>query len=147
MVNTDPKTGKPIVSGDTTSASSMSATSSTRVKDMSVSNLIEPWNGEGPISVSEFFAKIERAAKTGNWLDSDKVTVAVLKFTGAAALFYNSNVEVASEDITFDRLKEIFTERFKMKHLDQFHYSQLQNATQRKSETPEQFADLSLIHI
>ena len=50
-------------------------------------------------------------------------------------------MEVASEDITFDRLKEIFTERFKIKHLDQFHYSQLQNATQRKSETPEQFAD------
>ena len=70
MVNTDPKTGKPIVSGDTTPASSMSATSSTCVKDVSVSNLIEPWN---PISLSEFFAKIERAAKTGNWLDCDKV--------------------------------------------------------------------------
>ena len=74
MVNTDTKTGKPIVSGDTTPASSMSAMSSMCVKDMSVSNLIVPWNGDGPISVSEFFAKIERAAKTGNWLDADTVS-------------------------------------------------------------------------
>ena len=71
------------------------------------------------------FSRKLKAAKTGNWLDADKVTVAVLKLTAAAALFYNSNVEVASEDITFDRLKETFTERFKIKHRDQFHYSQL----------------------
>ena len=108
----------------------MSTTSSSCAKDLSVSNLIEPWNGDGPISVSEFFTKSERATKTGNWLDADKVTAAILKFTGATALFYNSNAEVASEDTSFDRLKEICTERFKIKHLHQFHYSQLQNATQ-----------------
>lgn len=116
-------------------------TAPARAKDLTVSNLIESWNGEGPVSATEFSNKIERAAKSGNWSDTDKVTVAVLKLTGAAALYLNSNDETTRDDITFQRLREIFIERFKVKHLDQFHYSALQNATQHRHETPEQFAD------
>lgn len=114
---------------------------SANVKDLTMSNLIETWNGEGHVSVTEFFNKVERAAKSGNWSDADKVTVAVLKLTDSAALILNSNDGVNKDDITFQRLKYVFTERFRIKHLNQFHYSALQNATQHKHETPEQFAD------
>lgn len=113
----------------------------TKFKDLTVSNLIEPWSGEGPVSVTEFFNKVDRAAKSGNWTDTDKVTVAVLKLTGVAALFLNSSEEATREDIPYSRFREIFTERFRIKHLDQFHYSALQNAVQHKNETPAQFAD------
>jgi hypothetical protein len=57
------------------------------------------------VSVTEFFNKVERAAKSGNWCDADKVTVAVLKLTGSADLFLNSNDEVNKDYITFQILK------------------------------------------
>lgn len=92
--------------------------------------------------MTEFFGKVTRASKSGNWTDADKVTIAVLKLSsGAAALFLNSNEEATRDDITFSRVREIFVERFRVKHLDQFHYSALQNAVQHRNETPEQFGD------
>lgn len=114
---------------------------STMVRDLTVSNLIDNWSGEGPVSVTEFFNKIDRAAKSGNWSDSDKITVAILKLTGQAALFLSSSEEANRDDISYQRFRDIFVERFKIKHLDQFHYSALQNASQHRNETPEQFAD------
>lgn len=111
------------------------------IRDLTVSNLIENWSGDGPVTVTEFFNKIDRAAKSGHWTDTDKITVAVLKLTGPAALFLNSSEEATREDVTYQRFREIFIERFKIKHLDQFHYSALQNATQHRHETPVQFAD------
>lgn len=113
----------------------------TKFKDLTVSNLIEPWSGEGPVSVTEFFNKIDRAAKSGNWSDTDKVTVAILKLTGVAALFLNNTEEATRDDVSYSRFREIFTECFRIKHLDQFHYSALQNAVQHKNETVAQFAD------
>lgn len=38
--------------------------------------------------------------------------------------------EATRDDITFGSLREISTDRFRMKRLDQFHYSYLQNAVQ-----------------
>lgn len=134
------ETKKSITPPPTMTPASVSAIP-TKVKDLTVSNLIETWSGEGPVSVTEFFNKIDRAAKSGNWSDSDKVTVAVLKLTGIAALFLNSTEEATREDISYARFREIFVERFRIKHLDQFHYSALQNAFQHRNETPEQFAD------
>lgn len=131
------ETKKEVISVPSASGASMT----TKFKDLTVSNLIEPWSGEGPVSVTEFFNKVDRAAKSGNWTDTDKVTVAVLKLTGVAALFLNSTEEALREDIPYLRFREIFIERFKVKHLDQFHYSALQNAVQYKNETPSQFAD------
>lgn len=124
-----------------TASSPQVASLPTKFKDLTVSNLIETWSGDGPVSVTEFLGKVERAAKSGNWTDADKVTVAVLKLSGAAALFLHRNDEATRDDITFSRLRKIFVERFTVKHLDQFHYSALQNAVQHRNETPEQFAD------
>ena len=112
----------------TPTTSSVSGT----IRDLTVSNLIENWSGDGPVTVTEFFNKIDRAAKSGNWTDTDKITVAVLKLTGSAALYLNSNEEATRDDTTYQRFREIFIECFKIKHLDQFHYSALQNATQYK---------------
>ena len=101
---------------------------------LTVSNLIEDWSGDSPVTVTEFFNKIDRAAKSGNWTATVKITVAVLKLTGSAALYLNSNEEATRDDrpTTYQRCREIFIERFKIKHLDQFHYSALQNATEYK---------------
>lgn len=72
------------------------------------------------MSITEFFKKVERTAELGSWSDADKVTVAMLKLSAAAALFLNSNDEDTRDDITFDILRVTFTERFRIKHLDQF---------------------------
>lgn len=126
---------------ETNKKPSVSTTPTTMLRDLTVSNLIENWSGDGPVSVTEFFNKIDRAAKSGNWSDTDRITVAILKLTGSAALFLSSNEEATRDDTTYQRFREIFIERFKIKHLDQFHYSALQNASQHRHETPEQFAD------
>ena len=102
------------------------------LRDFTVSNLIEYWPGDGPVTVTEFFNKLDRAAKSGNWTTTVKITVAVLKLTRSAALYLNSNEEATRDDTTYQRFREIFIERFKIKHLDQFHYSALQNVTQYK---------------
>ena len=92
------------------------------IRDLTVSNLIENWSGDGPVTVTAFFNKIDRAAKSGNWSDEDKITVAILKLTGSAALYLNSNEEATRSDTTYQRFREIFIKHFKIKHLDQFHY-------------------------
>ena len=76
-----------------------------------------------------------------NWTDAEKVTVAILKLLGTAALFLNRKKETNQDDITLSNLHEIFVELFRVKHLDQFHYSDLRNAIQHSNETPEEFAD------
>lgn len=99
------------------------------------------------MSITEFFNRIERSVKSSNWTDTDKITVAVLKLLGAAMLFLNSNGEATRDDIMFGKLclqnlRETFTERFRVKHLDQIHYSALQNAMQYRHKTPEWFIDM-----
>lgn len=60
-----------------------------------MSNLIDSWNGQGPIYVVKFFNKIEHTVLSGDWSNADKVTVVILKLMGAIAMFLNSNEEVS----------------------------------------------------
>lgn len=119
----------------------LKAQAATKIKDLTTANLIDVWRGDGPVSVTEFFDNVERAAQIGNWTESDKVSILKLKVKGSAALFLNSNPKIKNKTITFKELRETFTERFRAKQLDQFHYVALQNAVQHKNETPEMFAD------
>lgn len=76
----------------------------TKMKDITVSNLVETQLGDGPVCVTKFFNKIERIAKFCNWTGADKVPVAVLKLLGADVVFLNSNDEAKRDDIIFGRL-------------------------------------------
>lgn len=56
-------------------------------------------------------------------------------------LFVNSNNAATRGEITFTKLLEIFTKRFRVKHLDQFYYSAIQNGMQYRHQISERFAD------
>jgi hypothetical protein len=50
------------------------------VRDMSVISLVPRWSGtEKGISLNEFLEAVKRTAWLGNWLDKDKVQVAILR--------------------------------------------------------------------
>ena len=111
-------------------------------KDLSLISLIPKWSGlEAGVPLEEFFSSIEGSAQIGRWEQSDKIRIAVLKLTGAAKLFYNGCPELHKEDVTWDKFKDAFNQRFKDAHSDQFHFMQLQTARQKKNESPREFAD------
>ena len=69
------------------------------------------------------------------------VRIAVLKLTDNARSFYNVNLELHDEKITWAAFKAAFQKRFRDVRTDQFHFTQLQMAKQRKDESPQEFAD------
>jgi hypothetical protein len=86
---------------------------------------------------------MENSAKIGNWSDTDKVQVAILKLTEIAKTFYNSNLKLQAPEISWQNFKSCFQARFKKVHTDQYHFIrlQLQTARQGRDETPQGFAD------
>jgi hypothetical protein len=111
-------------------------------KDLSLVSLIPKRAGnEKAIPLHEFFETIEGSARLGNWSDTDKIQVAVLKLTDAARAFYNGNLELREPNITWENFKATFQTRFRDVRTDQYHFTQLQMARQRKDETPQEFAD------
>lgn len=114
----------------------------TAAKDMSLVSLIPKWSGtEKATPLHEFFEAIEGIAKVGNWSETDKIQVAVLKLSETAKLFYNTALELHDKEVTWSKFKELFFKRFKDVRSDQFHYMELQTARQRKGETIQEFAD------
>jgi hypothetical protein len=67
--------------------------------------------------------------------------VATLRLAGAAKIFYNGCSHLHEEGVTWQKFKDTFRKRFKDVHTDQFHFTNLQNARQKKNESPQQFAD------
>ena len=64
-----------------------------------------------------------------------------MRLAGAAKIFYNGCSELHEQGVTWQKFKDTFRNRFKDVHRDQFHFTNLQNARQRKNESPQQFAD------
>jgi hypothetical protein len=111
-------------------------------KDLSLISIVPKWSGsESAVPLEEFLSHIESAAKIGRWEDEDKVRIAIVRLTEPARTFYNTNRELHSESVTWQRFKEIFAERFKDVKTDQFHFNRLQSARQLKNESPQDFAD------
>jgi hypothetical protein len=73
---------------------------------------------ETTVPLREFFSSIEGSAQIGRWEDSDKIRIAVLKFTGAVKIFYNRCPELHAEDVTWDAFKNAFSKRFRDVHSD-----------------------------
>jgi hypothetical protein len=70
-------------------------------KDLSIILLVPKWSGsESAVSLEEFFENIECAAKIGGWHSSDCSQIAALKLTDTARTFYNTCLELHSEDAT-----------------------------------------------
>jgi len=110
--------------------------------DLSLICLIPKWSGtETSISVDEYFELVESTAKIGNWSDSDRKQITVLKLTDVARAFYSSNRDLRSTTITWEDFKLKFLDRFRDVRSDQYHFTKLQRARQLKDETPQIFLD------
>jgi hypothetical protein len=111
-------------------------------KDLSLISLVPKWSGsETAVPLEEFFSSIEGSALVGNWEDSDKCQVAILKLTDAAKEFYNGCTELHLAFVTWQKFKSAFRHRFRDVHTDQYHFTKLQTARQGRNETPQEFAD------
>jgi hypothetical protein len=109
---------------------------------MSLVTLVPKWSGtETAIPITRFFDVIEGAATMGNWTDADRVGVWALKLTDTAGEFYDSNPDFRQAGITWQELKTRFLQRFRDVRTDQYHYSELHKARQKKKETPQEFYD------
>jgi len=64
-----------------------------------------------------------------------------LKLIDGARVFYNGTLELHDRNITWTAFKAAFLNRFRDVGTDQYHFSQLQMARQKKDESPQEFAD------
>jgi hypothetical protein len=109
-------------------------------KDMSLVTLVPKWSGtETAIPITRFFDAIEGAASMGNWTDADKVGVCALKLADTVGEFYESNPDLRHAGITWQELKTKLLQLFRDVRTDQYHYSALHKARQKKNETPQEF--------
>jgi len=91
--------------------------------------------------LEEFLTSIESAAKIGHWSDPDKREIAVLKVRDSANLFYQGCIELHAEGTTWQSFKNAFRHRYENVHTDQYRFTKLQTARQKKGESPQEFAD------
>jgi hypothetical protein len=111
-------------------------------KDLSLISLVPKWSGlESAISLEEFFDSIESSAQIGRWDETDRLRITTLPLTDAAKMFYNGCTELHEEDVTWEKFKSAFRQRFKDIRSDQYHFMKLQTARQGRNETPQEFAD------
>jgi hypothetical protein len=82
-------------------------------------------------------------ANIGNWSNEDMVRTATLKLTDVARTFYNKTLELHDENIMWTAFKAAYRDRFRDVKTDQYHFTQLQMARQRKDESAQEFADRS----
>jgi hypothetical protein len=112
---------------------SMLAGTPTLHKDLSLITLVPKWSGSGSTgTLEEFFSSLEASARIGRWEEKDKLQIAVLKLTDSAKVFHHGCSELHAEDVTWDKFKKAFRQRFRDVHTDQFHYMKLQTARQQK---------------
>ena len=115
----------------------------TPVKDLSLVSLVPKWSGsDTALPIQDFFEIIEGSGKIGNWTDADQIHVCALRLTATARAFYSVTPELRDPTITWQEFKAHFLNRFRDVRGDQYHFSQLQMARQRKDETPAEFLHL-----
>jgi hypothetical protein len=105
-------------------------------------SLVPKWSGsDTALPIHEFFDIIEGSGKIGNWTEADQIQVCALKLTDPARAYYGATPELRDPAITWQEFKAHFLKRFRDVRGDQYHFSQLQMARQRKDETPTEFLD------
>jgi hypothetical protein len=104
--------------------------------------MVPKWSGtDKAVLKHEFFEILESTARVGNWAEEDLIRIAALRLTDIARIFYNGALELHGIDVTWTAFKNAFYQRFRDVRTDQFHFTQLQSAKQRKDESPQEFAD------
>ena len=107
------------------------------VKDLSLVSLVPKWSGSNTaLPIQEFFKIVEGSAKIGNWSEADQIQVCALKLTESASAFYSVSPELRDPAITWQEFTSHFVRRFRDLRGDQYHFTQLQMARQRKDKTP-----------
>jgi len=102
-------------------------------KDLSLVSLVPKWSGlDSAVLIEEFFASTKGAAHIGKWEEPDQIRIAVLKLTDVPRLFYNGCPELHEKDVTWQRFKNVFSQRFKDTHTDQHHFMQVETSRQKK---------------
>jgi len=76
-----------------------------------------------------------------NWSEQDKIRVATLKLVDHARAFYNGKSDLHEPNVTWANFKTVFQRYFRDVRTDQFHFTQLQMARQKSSETPQEFVE------
>jgi hypothetical protein len=72
----------------------------------------------------------------------DMKQIVELKVAGTATDILYSRLELLNIEIPYRELHTVFEHRFKDKLPENYHYTQLQTATQKQGESPEMFVDL-----
>jgi len=94
--------------------------------------MVPKWSGtDKAVPLHEFFEILESTARVGNWSQGDLIRIAAMKLTDVARVFYNVNLEL-HKDVTWTAFRNAFYKRFRNVRTDQFHFTQLQTAKQRK---------------
>jgi hypothetical protein len=96
---------------------------------------------DSALPLHDFFEAVERSANIGNWSESDRIQVCVLKLTDAAKAFYKVSIDLCDPDISWQNFKLAFQKRFRDVRSDQYHFLKLQTAREATSETVQEFAD------
>jgi hypothetical protein len=91
--------------------------------------------------VFEFFTQIDTYAKVSNWSENEKALIAKAKLQGIALQFVQGRESLSNDACPYSVLRKHLTERFSEKMPAQHHYTKLQDATQEKGESVEEFAE------
>jgi hypothetical protein len=111
-------------------------------KELSLISLVQKWPGaESAAPPEEFLASIDAAAKIGRWQDAGCLQIAALRLTETVKTFLKTNTELDAQDVTWEKFKSLFRERFRNNHTDQYHFTRLQTARQFRNEGPQEYAD------
>jgi hypothetical protein len=103
---------------------------------------IQDWTGEAKgKTVHEFFSKVETLMKVSGWTSEDKALIVKAKLQGFALQFLSGRGELVSDGCSYNNLKQALVDRFSDKLSNQYYYTRLQNAAQRRDESAEEFAD------
>ena len=92
-------------------------------------------------TVHDFFAQIDTYSQVSNWSEDEKALIAKAKLQGIALQYVQGRFVLANDACTYAVLREQLTERFSEKLPAQYHYTRLQDATQEKGGSVEEFAD------
>jgi hypothetical protein len=96
--------------------------------------MMPKWSGtDKAVPLHEFFEILESTARVGNWAQEDLIRIAAMRLTDVARIFYNGALELHENDVTWTTLKNAFYQRFRDVRTDQFHFTQLQSAKQKKT--------------
>ena len=114
----------------------------TAVKDVTLVSGIKDWTGDSRSrTVHEFFAQIDTHAKVSNWAEDEKALITKAKLQGIALQFVQGREFLPNDACPYAVLRDHLIESFSEKLPAQYHYTRLQDATQEKGESVEEFAD------